>query len=349
METFSTAANAFVRDALRSSIYDLSQGSNAAYTQAGATFGGLGVQVGLRAELARQRFTPQNATFAFDRTDFGLFPSAFLTYKIGLQNVLRANYGRRVTRPRTRFLDPTPSYSDPLNLQMGNPDLKPEYTDAFEAGYTRYAAWGSLAGTAYARRTTDVIRRYQQIRADGVTVSTFANLASRSSYGVELTSDFKGRGALKALRGSGSVEGYRQLTDGTTSTQTLQSDAFSWGGRANLTYTVRAGTDAQGTIRYRAPIATEQGRQGAMTFFDLALRQQLFGGRGSLAVRARDPLGLATSRGTIDQALLYQRYSSTRGGPQVGVTLTYTFGKTEERRPERDPPQGDPSGDLGGN
>jgi iron complex outermembrane recepter protein len=339
VDRYDAAAAAFVRDEARSSTYDLGQTSNAVYAQTGATFGSLGVQVGLRAEHTRQRFTPEDAQYRFDRTYFNLFPSAFVTYKIGLQNVVRANYGRRVSQPRTFFLDPTPSYADPLNLQVGNPDLKPEFTDAFEVGYTRYTPWGSLAGSAYARRTTDVIRRYQEVRADGVTVSTFANLAERSSYGVELTSSFNGRGALAALRGSFSVEGYRQLTDGATSTQTLQSDAFSWGGRANATYAVRNGTDVQASVRYRAPIQTEQGRQGAMTFFDVALRQRLLDGKGNLALRARDPFGLATFSGTIDQAQLFQQYSRTMGGPQVGVTFTYTFGRTQERRqqPQQEP------------
>src|SRR5690606_21956495 len=101
------------------------------------------------------------------------FPSAFLTYSLSERDLLRASYSRRVGRVRTRMLNPFPRYDDPLNLSVGNPALKPQYVDAVELGYVRHMPWGSLTFTPYWRRTTDIVRRVQRVRDDGVTVSTF--------------------------------------------------------------------------------------------------------------------------------------------------------------------------------
>ncbi len=53
-----------------------------------------------------------------------LFPSVFLTQKLGGQQELQLNYTRRIDRPSFFQLFPYTDYSDSLNLSRGNPNLK---------------------------------------------------------------------------------------------------------------------------------------------------------------------------------------------------------------------------------
>ena len=259
---------------------------------------------------------------------------------------LKASYSRRINRPRTFFLNPFPSVDDPLNIRQGNPSLRPEYVDGIELGLVQYTAWGSLQLTPYFRRTTDIIRRIQTLREDGVTVSTFENLDTSDSYGVEAIGSFEGSGALDGLRGFLSLEGYRIQTDGSSVDTDLQNDAFGWGARLNATYAVTNDLDLQANANYRAAMDTEQGRIGARTFLDLALRQRFLSGRASLALQARDPLGLAGFASIIDQPSLYQEFERSFGGPQVGFTFTYAFGKVEQRRQRSDRAEGGDFDDM---
>ncbi|HLT47745.1 MAG TPA: TonB-dependent receptor [Rubricoccaceae bacterium] len=331
----------FLPDLDLSNAFDFEEQIHAGYLQLGRAFGDLGVQLGLRAEYAQTTFTLQNTGEAFDNDYASLFPSAFLTYQAGDAHVFRASYSRRVSRPRTWFLNPFPSVDDPLNVRQGNPYLRPEYTDAFEVGYVHYTSFGSLTLTPYYRHTTDVIRRIQRLRDDGVTVSTFENLDTASSYGVEAIGAFSLGGPLAGLRGYASVEGFRMVTDGSSVEGDLASDAFGWGGRLNLTYAVeRLGLDLQANLRYRAPMQTEQGRMGAHTFFDLALRKALLNDRASLSLRLRDPLGLAGFDGVIDQPDLYQEWERSWGAQQVGLTFQYTFGRRPQRADRERPEEG---------
>ena len=308
--------------------------SHAAYVQLARQLGRLGVQAGVRGEVVRSTFTVAQGAFGTDYES--LFPSAALAYELGERTVLRASASRRIRRPRERELNPFPSVRDPLSVRVGNPELRPEYTVSAEVGVVRLTPWGSVTLTPYRRHTTGVIRRLQALRADGVTVTTYDNLDTATSSGLEAVVSAQ----AGAVRGFASLEGYRVVADGETEEEELAQDAWGWGGRLNGTVQLgdRTGlgrTDLQGTLRYRAPMGTEQGRIGARAGFDLALRQRLFGDRASLTVRARDPFGWGAFDAVTDTPTLYQELSREATRQQVAATLTVTFGESAERRLRR--------------
>ena len=328
------AGGAYVPDADVNNRFDFDQTVHALYAQVAAERGPFGAQAGLRFESARTTFSLLTTAEAFDNDYASLFPSAFLSFAPSEATTFKASYSRRINRPRTYALNPFPSFDDPLNVRQGNPSLSPEYVDAFEVGVTHVTGWGSLSLTPYARRTTDIIRRLSTVRDDGVTVRTFDNLDTSDSYGAELVTSFEGLGGLSGYL---SLEAFRLQTEGTTADADLSNDAFGWGGRVNASYGLGdrvglGGLDLQATARYSAPLDTEQGRVGARTFIDLALRQKLLDDRASLTLQLRDPLGLAGFSYTLDQADLFQRFERDWGAQQVGLTFSYQFGRQESRR-----------------
>ncbi|MEO0559522.1 MAG: TonB-dependent receptor [Bacteroidota bacterium] len=307
---------------------------HAAYLQLARQLGPLGVQAGVRGEIVRTTFDVSQGSFGKDYES--LFPSASLAYELGERTVLRTSYSRRISRPRSRTLNPFPSVRDPLNVSVGNPDLRPEYTDSVELSAVRLTPWGTVSVTPYMRRTTDVVRRLQTLRDDGVTVSTFENFDTATSSGLEAVVSYQG----ESMRGFASLEGFRVITDGTSVDTDLENDAFGWGGRANTTFQLgdRLGvgrTDLQISARYRAPMDTEQGRIGARAFVDLALRQRLFNDRANLTIRARDPFGWATFDSLTDTPRLFQTLERDLARRQLALTFTYTFGESAETRLRR--------------
>lgn len=339
-ESLDSATGQFTSDAGLTNAYALDEQVHAAYVQLARQVGPLAVQAGLRGEAASR-------TFSLSGEDFrqryqSLFPSASAAFDVARATVVRASYSRRIDRPRGRQLNPFPSYDDPRNIRVGNPGLRPEYTDALEVGVVRQTGWGSVTVTPYLRHTTDIVRRFQTVDAQGVTTSTYRNLDSATSTGLEAVVAYQAGGAL---RGFLSLEGYRQSTDGESVQVGLGTDAFGWGGRLNVNWAVgdRVGLgdlDLQSTASYRAAQRTEQGRTGSRLSFDLALRQRLLDGKASLALRARDPLGLGRIDFVQDDEVLYQTFSRSFGRQQVGLTFTYTFGRVEDR-PERQRPGAD--------
>ena len=322
----------YTPDLLRGSDFTYDQDVHAVYAQVGREVGRLGLQAGLRAEAAFTSFRLTGQAEPFENRTPSLFPSAFATYRLSDRTTLRGSYSRRVRRPRTRYLDPTPRFDDPQNQRVGNPALEPEYTDAVEVGLVQFVPWGSVQLTPFYRRTTNEIETVETLTPEGVTLRRPENFATSASSGLEAVASLRGRGGLDGLRGTLSLEGYRTQSDGSNVETDLENDAFGWGGRASLTYALPTETDVQLRLRYRAPMNTAQGRSGARTFLDLAVKQQLWTERASLTLRARDPLGLASFDSLVDTPRLFQEVERSLGAREIGVAFTSVLGDADARR-----------------
>jgi outer membrane receptor protein involved in Fe transport len=92
------------------------------------------LQAGLRGEYASRTFSLGSQTYPYDYAS--LFPSAIASYNLDQASQLKASYSRRIRRPGTQELNPFPTYFDADNVFLGNPNLSPEYTDAYELALT---------------------------------------------------------------------------------------------------------------------------------------------------------------------------------------------------------------------
>lgn len=123
-----------------------------------------------------------------------LFPSGSLNYELNQQNTLQLNYSRRIDRPTFFQLMPYTDYSDSLNLQRGNPDLLPQFTNTVELNFERsFDKSNSILTSAYFKGTNNKITRYQELEYDSLLmeetiISTYENANSSYLVGLELTS-----------------------------------------------------------------------------------------------------------------------------------------------------------------
>jgi len=67
-----------------------------------------------------------------------LYPTANLTYRFSRTSNLRFNYSGRTAQPNVQQLQPVVDNSDPLNISVGNPDLKQSFTNSFRLLYTSF-------------------------------------------------------------------------------------------------------------------------------------------------------------------------------------------------------------------
>ncbi len=72
-------------------------------------------------------------------TDFTrLLPGASLQYELSTANNVNIDYETQVQEPSLEQLQPTSNNTDPLNIFVGNPNLKPEYTHELNSSYFKY-------------------------------------------------------------------------------------------------------------------------------------------------------------------------------------------------------------------
>ncbi|MEM9999105.1 MAG: TonB-dependent receptor, partial [Bacteroidota bacterium] len=309
----------FVPDLNVSNAYDFDERVQAVYAQASRDWGLFGVQVGVRAEVATTTFDLRTTDEQFDNDYQSLFPSAFVAFTPSETTTIRGGYSRRITRPRRWELNPFPSFDvTGAIIRQGNPTLRPEYTDSFELRAQQITSFGSVALTPYYRRTTDIIRRIATPpNADGVSIRAPQNLDTADAWGAEAVLAVDD---VAGFDGFLSLEGFRlQTGTAATSEAELSSDAFGWGGRVNATYAfgdrfgLGGDLDLQTTLRYTAPIDTEQGRRGARTNMNIALRQALFSDRAALTIQVRDPFDVTDLEILLDQPELFQEIERNWG------------------------------------
>ncbi|HET7897072.1 MAG TPA: outer membrane beta-barrel protein, partial [Flavisolibacter sp.] len=127
-----------IKDQSRTGAYNYRENINAAYVQGSKLFGPVLLKVGTRLEntnMDGHQLVPKDTSFAVHRTD--LFPYLYLSKSImkiaGYDLRAYLVYRRTITRPAYENLNPSPRYVDPYLFEIGNPSLRPQFTQNYEA------------------------------------------------------------------------------------------------------------------------------------------------------------------------------------------------------------------------
>jgi outer membrane receptor protein involved in Fe transport len=270
-----------------SNILAFDEGVHAVYGVFSQSVSKWDFQAGLRGEYATRDFRLSGSKYPYDY--FSAFPSAVASYNIGPSTIAKASYSRRIRRPGTQELNPFPVWFDANNVFFGNPDIAPEYTDSYDLGYTKTGSKGMLQLSPYYRRTSNIIRvdinALDTVDTREVTSISFKNLATSSSYGSDLTAQYRPSPKLSVLSNFGL---FKQVTDG-GSTSAVGSDAIGWMGRVNITGDLSSRFVGSAMYNYRAPMKIEKGEFGAQQSANLSLRYKINGDKESLMLRLNDP------------------------------------------------------------
>lgn len=335
----------FENDLTRSNNFEFDEQIHSAYATWGRKFGDWGLQAGGRLEqaLTTSRLVTTGETFENNYLSF--FPSANLSYDLSEENILQFSYSRRINRPRTRQLNPFPNYTDPLNLRQGNPFLLPEYTHSVEFGWTKYIKRNTFSSAVYYRDVSNVIRRFKRVDDNGVSTTTFENIAGTQSYGLELIAAFR-LGQAWSLNGSANF--YRTVSDGSNLESDLNADAFGWFARLRTSYKWGDNWEAQVSGFYRAPMIILQGEFSGILSSDVAVQKRIWDGKGTIGLRLRDALDTREFEFITEGSTFYQEGYRKRESQNVFLTFSYRFGKLEERSGRRGRGSSGFGGDDGG-
>lgn len=346
ISNFSYDADQYLPDLGRSNSFDFQEGVQAVYGVVSRNIGKFDVQGGVRLESAQTRFDLTTTGESFDNDYTSIFPSALVAFNPDDAHQLKASYSKRIERPHTRMLNPFGFSPDPLNIFRGNPYLKPEYTHAFEVGYQQSFDQGSLQVTPFFRHTTDATRRLREIDADGVSIMSFANVATSDSYGADLNGSLR----LGRLTGFGGFSAFQQVTDATNLNADYSNTAFGWSARANASVRLTSTLDAQGFLMYRAPMDSEQGRMSSFSMTNFALRKRIMGDKASIGLRVMDPFNTMGFASVISDPRFYQESERNFEARSVSLTFSYNFGQQPRVRGQRPTEEGRGMGqdDMGG-
>ncbi len=114
-----------------------------------------------------------------------LVPSINFSRKLKNGNLVKASYNRRIQRPSLRDLNPNLQASNPLSATIGNPNLKPEYTDNYELAYKTFIKSASINLSTFIRNNTNDIQQARIVRHDTI-IAIYQNIGAENNYGVSI-------------------------------------------------------------------------------------------------------------------------------------------------------------------
>lgn len=286
-----------------------------------------GYQLGLRAEAAFTDSRLIDTDESFENDYVSLFPSVHTQYKLSDKETVNLNYSRRINRPSTRQVNPFTDFSDPQNIRTGNPFLRPEYINSFEAGYTKFWNKMNLSAAIYYRISTDKIQRISNIDENNVSTLTYDNFGESETFGTELTLVNKFTKNWTVMT-SGTL--YQNKLTGSGDNSQLSNEAINWSLRMTNSLNLPKDYSVQLNIRYFAPRNIPQGEIEYMFMTDVSVKKSIWDKKGAISLRISDifntrEFNLNASDDTFDRDLYAKRESQA-----VTLSFTYNFGNLKE-------------------
>lgn len=305
------------------------------YATYGHKFNKLTIQAGARFEQYEIVGTFNKGTELQIVEDkiFSIYPSAFITFNPSEKNQWQVSYSRRVDRPSLGQINPIREWSTPRITSVGNPDLKPQFTNSFELNYTRQIKKGSVSFGTFYRKVNNNITRLLNIDSldDDKVLLSFTNTDSSNRYGFEASFNYA---IAKWWRVNASTDLYTQNESGTANGDELEVRNNAFNARISNSFKATKNLRFQLFAMYRGGGRSIQFETDPMTMVNIGSSLNVLKGKGTISFRVND----------IFEGMKF-KFKSTNPYPSTGqfnwesqtayLGFSYRFGGGENRALKR--------------
>jgi len=303
-----------------------------------------GFQTGFRAEYTDRKIelTEDNNSFVLDRWDY--FPSLHSSYEFNKSHQLMASYTRRIDRPRGWNLEPFQTWMDAYNVREGNPSLKPEYIDSYEAGYQALLGGLVFSSEFYHRTTHNRIDRVRSVYEENIYLHRTENVGTDYASGTEVMFNFD---LVNDWNVNLMGNAYNYRIEGTIFEEDFSRESFNWNARFNNRVKLLEATQLQVNMSYNSPSVSSQGERKSFFYTHLAIRQDFFNKKLTATLQIRDLFGSANHKRITEGDNFYSYRNYTRETPEIMLNLRYFINRRENNRDRNRNGQGGPDNDVG--
>ena len=245
-----------------------------------------GVKLGLRVENTDLNTLLTNTDKKNSQSYTDLFPSGHISYKFNEGISLQGGYSTRIYRPRLWDLNPFFNIRNDFNIRVGNPDLKPEYTDSFEITSIFVIPKASFNVGAYYRYTTDVVERITYFE-DSVSITKPENIGTDATTGAELNAKYSPLSWLSLL-GDFNFSFFDRKGEFEGESFDFKGDRFT--SRVTGKFKLPADFEIELTGNLESSYKTLQGEISQNSYVDFGLRKKIAKGKLVVSASIRDML-----------------------------------------------------------
>lgn len=274
-------------------------------------------ELGLRYEYVRLSYdvNPKHNTYKSDGYNYSQpFPNFRVGYKLNPDTKISLFFNRRVDRPNEVDIRIFPKYDDAEIIKVGNPALKPQFTNSAELGFKKHWAGGSFYQAIYHKFSSGTITRLATTApGSNIIYAVFHNAAKSYNSGLEWV---LGQEISKKYNFNLNANVYKnQINVFTVANkypvaQTLniaQQEAFSGNLKLNNTFKFPKRIDFQITAIYLAPDIIPQGKIRARFSVDFGLKKAIQNQKGEIFLNGSDIFNTLVIKKEIQgQGFIYQ-------------------------------------------
>ena len=342
--------DSFILDTNVSNVLVYKENVNAVYTQYGSKVKNkFSFLLGLRMEATNITISQLSSNEYSNSNYIGLFPTVNLGYEFSENQNLTIGYNRRISRPRSRFLNPFPSRSSATNLFQGNPNISPSYSNGVDIGYLNTLEKITLNTSLYYNHATDVFTYISEDTGDEVVINGESvpvirrgpiNLAEDDRLGFEFTLTYR---PSKKWNMNANFNLYRSAVKGNYKGLSYDSENLGWFVRLNNKYTLPKNIEWQTRLSYSGPTVDAINRREGIFSSNMAFSKDLFKEKASITLNINDLFN--TQRRNLESTTPtfysdgYYRWRVR----SYSLSFTYRFNQAKKR-----PKQGQYGSDFSG-
>ena len=257
-------------------------------------------ELGLRLEYVNLQYdvNPDHNTYKSNGYSYTEpFPNARIAYKFNEHNKISFFYNRRVDRPNEVDIRIFPKYDDAEIIKVGNPELRPQFTNSIELGYKTSFEKGYFYTALYHRFADATITRISiTVPGSNLIYAIFQNVNKSYNTGAEFI--FSGE-LSKVYSFNINLNAYHNKIDSFTVFNKYpvpnifsadKQEIFSGNIKLINTFHLPKKTEAQISAVFLAPDIIPQGKIQARFSLDAGIKKSIQKDKGELFFAATDLL-----------------------------------------------------------
>ncbi|MFT3825433.1 MAG: outer membrane beta-barrel family protein [Chitinophagaceae bacterium] len=316
--------NGWEKDANKSNRFVYDENINAGYLSAKSSWKKFDWQLGVRAEQTNTKGNSITLNKISKNSYFNLFPSVDLGYNQSEDQQFSLAYRRKIERFGFNIVNPFIIYQNQYAYSQGNPDIKPTYSDNFEAGWSYKNEW--MASLSYSHYTDVMMDVYKKDPVTGAMISTYDNLngADQADLNVSYTRSFFNNRFTTSNTIGGLYAAYKA-----TGQAKLSQSAFTYYFSSQNIVTLAKGFRAEVSMNYYSPLVLTPYHFKAQYSVNAGVSKTMLKNKGTLTLNVSDLFNTARQRYTVETESVRSVNNSKQESRFVKLTFSWKFGNSQ--------------------
>lgn len=242
---------------------------------------------------------------------------------------LKLAYTNRIQRPGLQQLNPNFNASNPYNITIGNPQLKPEISNNIEFSVSKSINRNYFNASFFARQTNNSILQIStpSDSLNGAIITSYQNIGVQKAAGINLFGNlfFSQKWTM-----SGGVDLFYNYLSGQIVTldgfTNASNSGITFNGRLNSNLSLSKGWGIQAFGGFRGNSIMLQGNRSGTPMYSLGVKKDFNNKKASLGLAVENIFGGMQFQTTAVSPLFSQKYTNFIYNQNVKLTFSYKIG-----------------------